>query len=203
MTFSKALAINANNKLECSALQYNHPVQIDQDWLNLMVLEQSNIAQKASNSASMAKILVPHDGTEMSDKAFDKSLELAKAFNSKVIIMNVVDDTFVPPGTTMAFLNDKTSLEEARTSIIKYLKQGAESFLRTRMEKAKNLGIDARFVLAIGSPATEIVNFADSEGIGLIVMGSRQLEKLEKIKGLGSVARNVSENASCPVMIIH
>jgi len=166
-----------------------------------VVLEQSSA--KKQTSGSMTKILVPHDGTEMSDKALNKALEFAKAFNSKVIILNVIDDTFVPPGITMAFLSEKTSLEEARTKVIKYLKQGAESLLKARMEEAKSLGIDTRFVLAVGSPSVEIVNFANTEGIGLIVMGSRQLGTLDKIKGLGSVARRVSENASCPVMIVH
>lgn len=37
----------------------------------------------------------------------------------------------------------------------------------------------------------------------MIIVGSRKLEAISKIKSLGSVAIKVSEAADCPVMIIH
>jgi nucleotide-binding universal stress UspA family protein len=36
----------------------------------------------------------------------------------------------------------------------------------------------------------------------MIVIGSKQLKGVNKLKTLGSVARKVSETAHCPVMII-
>jgi nucleotide-binding universal stress UspA family protein len=33
-----------------------------------------------------SRILVPHDGSEMSDKALDKAIEFSKAFISEIII---------------------------------------------------------------------------------------------------------------------
>ncbi|HXV88965.1 MAG TPA: universal stress protein [Nitrososphaeraceae archaeon] len=36
--------------------------------------------------------LVPHDGTEMSDKAFGKAVELAKALGSSLILLNVLEE---------------------------------------------------------------------------------------------------------------
>lgn len=67
----------------------------------------------------------------------------------------------------------------------------------------RDADIIVRFVLAVGSPSEEIVNIAQNEGAGLIIMGSRQLGTKEKIKVLGSVARRVSEIAPCPVMLVH
>jgi nucleotide-binding universal stress UspA family protein len=53
------------------------------------------------------------------------------------------------------------------------------------------------------SPAEEIIKFADTKQIDIIIMGSQRLETISKIKALGSVTRRVSEAAECPVMIIH
>jgi nucleotide-binding universal stress UspA family protein len=38
----------------------------------------------------ISTILVPHDGTEMSDKAFGKAVELAKALGSSLILLHVL-----------------------------------------------------------------------------------------------------------------
>jgi nucleotide-binding universal stress UspA family protein len=37
----------------------------------------------------------------------------------------------------------------------------------------------------------------------MIIIGSRKLKGFGKLKILGSVARKVSENAKCPVTIVH
>ena len=39
----------------------------------------------------VSKILVPHDGTEMSDKAFEKAVDLAKAFGAKLVLLHVIE----------------------------------------------------------------------------------------------------------------
>jgi nucleotide-binding universal stress UspA family protein len=152
--------------------------------------------------AMVSRILVPHDGTEMSDKALDKAAEYAKALNSEMIIVHIVDSRFVPPSATLGFISDRTSLEDAKIQLIRILKAGAEQMLKDRMAKIKKMGIPVDFFLGVGSPAEEIVKIARSTRTSLIIIGSRQLKNLDKIKTLGSVARKVSETAHCPVMII-
>jgi nucleotide-binding universal stress UspA family protein len=146
-------------------------------------------------------ILVPHDGTEMSDKALWSAIEFAKAFGSEMIIVHIVDSRFVPPSTTLGLISEKTTLENAKTQLIRVLKTGAEIMLKDRIVKAKEGGVTARFILGVGSPAEEIVSIANAEKAEMIVIGSRQL-KGDKMITLGSVARRVSETAGCPVMIV-
>jgi nucleotide-binding universal stress UspA family protein len=146
-------------------------------------------------------ILVPHDGTEMSDKALSKAIEFARAFGSEIIIVHIVDSRFVPPSTTLGLISEKTTLENAKTQLIRILKTGAEIMLKDRIEKVKEGGVSAKFLLGVGSPAEEIVSIANAEKVEMIVIGSRQL-KSDKMITLGSVARKVSETASCPVMIV-
>jgi nucleotide-binding universal stress UspA family protein len=146
-------------------------------------------------------ILVPHDGTEMSDRALDKAIEFARAIKSEIIIVHIVDSRFVPPSATLGFISEKSTLENAKVQLIRILKSGAEIMLKDRIQKAKESGISAMFLLGVGSPAEEIVSIAKAEKVEMIVIGSRQL-KGDKMLALGSVARRVSETASCPVMII-
>ena len=149
---------------------------------------------------SISTIMVPHDGTEMSDRALDKAAELAKALHSEILIVHIVDSRFVPPSTTLGFISDKPSLEDAKSQLIKILRTGAQTMLEHNIEKIKAQGIPVRFLLGVGSPATEIVSMAKQQSAGLIVIGSRQIGKQQGT--LGSVAREVSEHSSCPVMIV-
>ena len=48
-----------------------------------------------------------------------------------------------------------------------------------------------------------IHKYTSDNKIDLIIIGSQRLNKFSKIKALGSVSRKISENADCPVMIIH
>lgn len=146
-------------------------------------------------------ILVPHDGTEMSDKALSKAIGFARAFGSEIIIVHIVDSRFVPPSTTLGLISEKTALEDAKIKLVRILKTGAEIVLKDRIQQAKENGVSAKFILGVGSPAEEIVSIAKAEKVEMIVIGSRQM-KGDRLITLGSVARRVSETASCPVMIV-
>ncbi|HEX9320112.1 MAG TPA: universal stress protein [Nitrososphaeraceae archaeon] len=43
------------------------------------------------------KIMVPHDGTEISDKALEKAIDFAKALGAEIILAHVIEDISVPP----------------------------------------------------------------------------------------------------------
>lgn len=147
--------------LKCSALQYGHVAQSSCRQILIMV----------------SRILVPHDGTEMSDRALEKATEFAKAMKSEMVIVHIVDSRFVPPSATLGFISDRTSLEGAKTELIRILKSGSELMLGEKMAKVKVDGINVDFILGVGSPAEEIVRIARKEGFELIVMGNRQLSK--------------------------
>ena len=125
----------------------------------------------------ISKVLVPHDGTEISDKAVARATEFANAFNSEIILLHVIKDNL-----------EEAWNERAQNRSIEYItKQNIKSTLR----------------VVIGSPSERILEFANTNEIDLIVMGSQRLETISKIKALGSVARKVSEAANCPVLIVH
>jgi nucleotide-binding universal stress UspA family protein len=68
------------------------------------------------------KILLPHDGTKISDKALEKSKEFAKAFNAELYILHVIEHIPIPPSLILG--NERQWIAGSRRSIAKKLKEG-------------------------------------------------------------------------------
>jgi nucleotide-binding universal stress UspA family protein len=159
------------------------------------------------SKTTTSRILVPHDGSEMSDKALDKAIDFSNAFKSEIIILHIVDDRLIPSSAILGFIGEKSRLEDAKMQALSILKVGAEAMLKDRMEKVKANGINVRFITGMGAPAEGIIDVAENEHVDLIVMGSRELKREKeyvagKLKLLGNVARRVSESAESSVLIV-
>ena len=151
------------------------------------------------------KILVPHDGSEMSDRALNKAIEFAKLLKSEIIILHILDDKLIPSSAIMSLLGEKSStVRDAKLQILNIVRIGAEQLLKDRTEKVRKNGINVRFIVGMGSPADGIADIAKNENVDLIIMGSKELKKEsnDKLKLLGSVTRRISEVSDCPVMIV-
>jgi nucleotide-binding universal stress UspA family protein len=155
---------------------------------------------------TITKILLPHDGTEMSDRAVDKAKEFARVFNAEILLLHVIEDIPIPASLILG--NDRTWIAQTKRSIAKKLKEG---WMKMAQEKIiSNLSsenIKATTKVLVGSessPAEQIIKFAKDNQVDVIIMGSQRLERISsKIKALGSVSRWVSERAICPVLIVH
>jgi nucleotide-binding universal stress UspA family protein len=159
------------------------------------------------SKTTTSRILVPHDGSEMSDKALDKAIDFSNAFKSEIIILHILDDRLIPSSAILGFIGEKSSIEDAKMQVLNILKLGTQAMLKDRMEKVKANGINVRFITGMGAPAEGIIDVAETENVDLIVMGSRELKREKKyvagkLKLLGSVARRVSESAESSVLIV-
>lgn len=159
------------------------------------------------NATMIAKILVPHDGTEMSDRALYKSKEFAKAFNADLLVLHVIEHVLIPPSLVLG--NDRIWIARTRRSISRKLE---EAWMKMAQEKLirglikENIKATPRVLVGntINSVSDQILKFAKDNQVDMIIMGSKRLERrISKVKALGSVSRGVSERASCPVLIIH
>ncbi|HSF00448.1 MAG TPA: universal stress protein [Nitrososphaeraceae archaeon] len=150
------------------------------------------------------KILLPHDGTEISDKALDKSKEFAKAFDAELYILHVIEHSPLPPSLILD--KDRNWIAETRRNIAKKLKEGwlkmAKEKINPLLEK-ENIKFNITVSTDVQPISEQIVKFASENKIDLIIIGSQRLSEISKIKALGSVSRKVSENVNCPIMIIH
>lgn len=148
------------------------------------------------------KILVPHDGNQMSDKALMYATELAKALDAELTILHVIEEIEVPP--TLLLGNDRVLIAKARMSIAKQLEEKWNNFASGKLKLLSSEKVGANSVVKIGHAGEEILQFAKDNKIDLIVMSSWRLESISKaVMALGSVTRKVSELASVPVLIIH
>lgn len=153
------------------------------------------------------KILLPHDGTEMSSRAVDKAKEFAKAFDAEILLLHVIEEVQIP--SSIVFGNDREWITAARRRISKKLEEGWMKMVQEKIiDGLAKESIRATPKVLTGnnilSTSEQILKFARNNQIYVIIMGSKRLEKgISKIKALGSVSRSVSERASCPVLIVH
>jgi nucleotide-binding universal stress UspA family protein len=63
-----------------------------------------------TKTSTGSRVLVPHDGSEMSDKALNKAIEFATALKSEMIILHIVDNRFIPPSATLGFISEQSTL---------------------------------------------------------------------------------------------
>lgn len=161
------------------------------------------------------KILVPYDNSKPSETALEHAIRIAKmsgisSANSSVniILLHVVQQMPIPStfgvGTFKSSkTGDMVTLEQYLKDIALEIKVDAKKMLDEKVLKYRNienLSLNSRVL--IGDPSDEIIKFANSEKIDLIIMGTTGLTGLKKIIAIGSVARNVSEEANCPVMLV-
>ncbi len=161
------------------------------------------------------KILVPFDSSKPSETALEHAIKIAKmsgisSANSTVsiILLHVVQQIPVPSTFGFGlFKSSKTgnmvNLEQYLQDITLEIKSDIEKMFKEKVEKYKNIeNFSLQSQVLIGDPSDEIIKFANDEKVDLIIIGTTGLTGIKKIIAIGSVARNVSEKAECPVMLV-
>lgn len=136
------------------------------------------------------KILLPLDGSAYSEKAVEDAIFIAKASNAEIILLTVVENTFLiglPADNTTREINELLE-NEAQKNIDKI--------------KEKLEGIPITTIIEEGSPAEAILKTIKKENIDLVVMGSSGKKGFEKFI-IGSVTDKVVNAARCKILIIH
>lgn len=138
------------------------------------------------------KILVPIDGSESSKASLKEAMQLGERFGSQLIIFTVVPEfaVFEEYPTNYPFSED----------IVKANTMHAEKLLnQVRSEMVYEGDIVTHF--ETGSPATEIVNYAEDNDVDLIVIGNRGLGAFSRTL-LGSVSNKVLNHAKTNVLVV-
>jgi nucleotide-binding universal stress UspA family protein len=137
-------------------------------------------------------ILVPYDGSEPANRAFEFATELAKLYNARVTVVTcVVIHAHVDPVLSVAFLET-----------VKLQKEDAKKSLSKLESKLKELEIQFKTeVLEAISITDVLISYAESHDVDFIIIGSRGLGGFKKLL-LGSVASGVSQHSKCPVLIV-
>lgn len=137
------------------------------------------------------KILVATDGSEHGYRAAKVALELGKISGGKVNAIYVADTN------RTSHLPDDMLLFSIRELL---LKEGKEA-LKQVETLAKDMGVAFAGLVAEGNPGSEIISYAEAEGMDIIILGAVGRTGLDKFL-LGSVAEKVVRSSKIPVLTI-
>jgi nucleotide-binding universal stress UspA family protein len=129
-------------------------------------------------------VVVAHDGTTSSDKAFDEAVAIGARDTARVILLFVVFSGEVETHTRVE------RIAGVDAELGQHLKQ-----------RAAALGVPIEVDIAEGIPATTIAVEAARLGADLIVMGHRQRDLWHRCTE-ASVAKRVIDKAPCEVLIV-
>ena len=153
-------------------------------------------------------IIVATENSEHDNLVFEKALSLAQLVGGQLIMLHVLSEEEEEAPTPIpndlqelypAVGNDNT-LNMWREEWEEFKKQGLV-ILRSRQEKANQVGVKASYHQVTGSPGKTICDLAQEEEADLIVIGHRGRSGLTEMI-LGSVSNYVLHHASCSVLVV-
>lgn len=145
----------------------------------------------------MEKILVPIDGSPVSQSAADMAIKLGKKNNSEIRFITVVKvheiTRFGEDGIGYAIDYTKTN-EELIKQQTKILDASIDKYYSSTVPFEKKV--------LIGEPYEQILKYAEKENCDFIIMGNRGISKIIRFF-ISSVTLKVISNAKCPVLTIN
>jgi nucleotide-binding universal stress UspA family protein len=141
-------------------------------------------------------ILVGIDGSESSIDAADYAIEMAKKDGAQIIALTV---NRIP----LSSYGLATPQEEVKQSKDNEEMQEFKEWLDKISQNAKQNSVQLKKEIINSQMSVEaaIVEYAESEGVDLIVVGTRGNSGIKNML-IGSIASGVVKYATCPVMVV-
>jgi nucleotide-binding universal stress UspA family protein len=157
------------------------------------------VPDRNNNGGAMFKhILLPTDGSKLSDRAVQRGIELAESLGARVTSVHVIpefrimaDESFVLPNTV-----------ELKRRYEKESKVRAEKLLDRLGERARAADVKYEGVAVTGDvPYEQIIETAKKRKCDLIVMASHGRRGLSGLL-LGSETSKVLTHSKIPVLVV-
>jgi nucleotide-binding universal stress UspA family protein len=145
------------------------------------------------------KILVPVDFSPCSNEAYRVALQMARAFQSEMTVLHVIDTSAVAAFNRLGLL----AVPSDATAQRRRLRHQARLKTRQLLEMQSTEGVAIERIVAEGAPFVEIAKLARQNRVDLIVLGSYggRSENMEKIF-FGATAEKVVRTAGCAVLTV-
>ena len=143
------------------------------------------------------KILVPVDGSELSECSLDEVGRVAGE-QSEVLLLRVVEPAFslASDASAAGFVPEKIQRQfEARN------RAEAGEYVELLADRLKKKGVKARAKTVAGAPAAEVIKSASEEGADLIIITTHGRSGISRW-ALGSVADKVLRTSRIPVLLV-
>lgn len=151
-----------------------------------------------------SRVLVAIDGSISLMHTIDYAISIAMKNNSQLVILYVIDVykyPYLPSSIILAptfgsekYLEERNEAEERMNKIKEKYKQKTKNNIDSKELKTE-------IIEGAKSAATTIMEYAESENIDLIIIGSRGRTSFKKLL-LGSVSSDIIKNAHCAVLVI-
>ena len=151
-----------------------------------------------------SRVLVAIDGSIPSMHATDYAISIAIKNNSQLIVLYIIDFykyshlsssiILAPTFGSEKYLEEKNEAEEQMNRIKEKYKQKIKNNINSTELKTE-------IVEGAKSVAATILEYAETENVDLIIIGSRGRTSFKKLL-LGSVSSSIIKNAYCPVLVI-
>jgi nucleotide-binding universal stress UspA family protein len=159
------------------------------------------------HDCKLSKILVAIDGSQSSLKAAEYAIAMAEKKGNQQneemtieLIALTVLDVSKPRGFLSSFIAAPTyglkELDQERRTA----KQWMEN-IRQKVKDKKKVSFRSEVIDGLLSAEATIVDYAESQNINLIIVGTRGRSGFSKVL-LGSVASKVVTYAHCPVLVV-
>ncbi|MBR9919201.1 MAG: universal stress protein [Bacteroidetes bacterium] len=147
----------------------------------------------------MKKILFPTDFSDAATRAYIYALNFAKRFDAEILLLHVYDLPH-PKGTRVHSTLEKIHKEMESEKLDDFKKSVAK--LRAITEEQNLTGVRVTHMMKRDSHTVKpILREAQREEVGMIIMGTKGASGAKEIF-IGSVAGEVMENASVPVLAV-
>jgi len=151
------------------------------------------------------RILVPLDGSRFSSQALSYASDIAKRYQSKLIIIRVVPPTTIIPSSTATEIGvdpvaSRIAAQSAqiqdRINVMRVRK-----YLQQKLRTITRQGIEGSYHIVLGEPGKAISQYSAEKNVDLIVMMTSGKGGLKRAI-LGSVADEVTRKAGVPVLLM-
>ncbi len=142
------------------------------------------------------KILVPVDGSEHSNKAVEVAVEFSKTKQADIYVISVA--------ASIGGMEDHEISPARRDRHMEIYTRRADEALKQACDILKKEQVSCKYaqtLLTTVSVPDAIIDFAETEHIDLIVMGSRGLSTSSRFK-VGSIANQVVRYCPCSVYLV-
>jgi nucleotide-binding universal stress UspA family protein len=140
----------------------------------------------------MKQILVAVDEHPHAEQIVDSGIELAKSLSARILLMYVVE------GSVPENYRD----EHGDAFPDHYYRDEFERALGPLVKAIQKSGVKCEEIPSSGDPVKEILKTAKARNVSYIVMGTRELRGLGRLRAIGSVSRNVIEKSTIPVVAV-
>ena len=126
-------------------------------------------------------VIVPTDGSKFAEKAEDMAISIAKNFNGKLVVLNIIDEKLIYP--------------------FEVLEKEGNDILEKAANKAEDQDVTVETVLIVGDPTHDMPKIVEKTGADLVVIGTHGKTGIEKLL-MGSVAENTIKTVKVPVLLV-